>query len=94
MRTYSTKKSSIITLYYFIKERARAIKKILAHELERAMKKKKISQTEMASRLHTSRTAIKRLLDPKNYSITLTTLNKVAHALGKRLDVRLIDNKK
>jgi antitoxin HicB len=69
--------------------RASVIKFKLAHELEKAMSKQKISKAEMAKRLKTSRTGIDRLLDPDNTSITLNTMAKVAHLLGKRIDFAL-----
>ena len=69
--------------------RASAIKLKLAHELEKAMSKQNISKAEMAKRLKTSRTGIDRLLDPGNTSITLNTMAKVAHLLGKRIDFAL-----
>ena len=65
--------------------RASAIKFKIAHELEKAMSKQNISKAEMAKRLKTSRTGIDRLLDPDNTSITLNTMAKVAHLLGKRI---------
>ncbi len=43
----------------------------------------------MAKRLKTSRTGVERLLDPANTSITLNTMAKVAHLLGKRTDFAL-----
>ncbi len=39
----------------------------------------RISQTEMAKHLGTSRSALKRLLDPNNYSITSITLSRVTN---------------
>jgi len=69
--------------------RASAIKFKLAHELEKAMSQQQISKAEMAKRLKTSRTGIDRLLDPQNTSITLNTMAKVAHLLGKRIDFAL-----
>jgi DNA-binding Xre family transcriptional regulator len=69
--------------------RATAIKFKIAHELEKAMSRQKISKAEMAKRLKTSRTGIERLLDPDNTSITLNTMAKVAHLLGKRIDFAL-----
>jgi transcriptional regulator with XRE-family HTH domain len=69
--------------------RASAIKFKFAHELEKAMSQQKISKAAMAKRLKTSRTGIDRLLDPENTSITLNTLAKVAHLLGKRIDFAL-----
>jgi len=68
---------------------AAAIKRILAYQLESEMQKNAITQTEMAKRLKTSRTAVRRLLDPENYSITLITLDRLAHVLGKQLEIRL-----
>lgn len=73
---------------------AGAIKKVIAYELELAMKKNKITQTKMAEALETSRAAVKRILDPENDSMTLITLNRIAHVLGKTLDIRFIDIKK
>lgn len=69
--------------------RATAIKFKIARELEKAMDKQKISKADMAKRLKTSRTGIDRLLDPDNTSITLNTMAKVAHLLGKRIDFAL-----
>jgi len=66
--------------------RAAAIKFKIAHELEKIMTKRKISKAEIAKRLKTSRTAVNRLLDPENTSITLNTMAKVAHLLGKRIE--------
>lgn len=69
--------------------RAAAIKYKIARELERAMDEQKITKAEMAKRLKTSRTGIDRLLDPKNTSITLNTMAKVASLLGKRIEFAL-----
>jgi len=66
-----------------------ALKSILAYLLQKEMHENSISHTEMAKRLGTSRTGLARLLDPKNYSVTLLTLNKAASILGKKLDIRL-----
>jgi hypothetical protein len=40
--------------------------------------------------MNTSRAAVDRLLDPKNESATLATLEKAALAVGKRLQVALV----
>jgi len=64
-----------------------AIKRVIAYQLEQAMKKSHISKSELAIRMHTSRSALERLFDPSNTSITLHTLIKAAHALGKKLHV-------
>jgi antitoxin HicB len=64
-----------------------AIKRVIAHELEKTMKKGHVSKTKMAAKMRTSRSALDRLLDPENTSITLNTLVKASHILGKKLRV-------
>jgi DNA-binding Xre family transcriptional regulator len=66
-----------------------AIKRVIAYQIAEEMKKKKLSKTQMASRMKTSRAALERLLDPENASITLITLERAASALGKKLKVQL-----
>jgi antitoxin HicB len=43
----------------------------------------------LARRMETSRSALDRLLDPENSSVTLQTLQSAAQALGGRLNVEL-----
>lgn len=69
--------------------RAAAIKFKLAHELAKAMNERRLSKAEVAKRLKTSRTGVDRLLDPENTSVTLNTMAKVAHLLGKRIEFAL-----
>ena len=64
-----------------------AIKRVLALQLAQMMKKQRITKAEMARRMKTSRSALDRLLDPQNASVTLQTLERAAEALGKRLRV-------
>ncbi len=45
----------------------------------------------MARRMHTSRAALDRFLDPDNPSVTLLTMDKAAAVLGKRLRVEIVD---
>jgi antitoxin HicB len=70
---------------------AQAEKEILAWKLQSAMKEKKLTVSALAKRMHTSRAAINRILDPANPSITLGTLEKAAFALGKRWRFDLVD---
>lgn len=70
---------------------AQAEKEILAWKLQSAMKEKKITVSTLARKMHTSRAAINRILDPANPSITLGTLEKAALALGKRWRFDLVD---
>lgn len=68
---------------------AAAIKRVLAYSIELEMKKAKLSKSEMAEKMRTSRSALDRLLDPSNASITLQTLERAALALGKHLKIEL-----
>lgn len=67
-----------------------AIKRVIAFQLEETMKKEHITKTEMAKRMNTSRTAINRLLDPLNTSITLSTIESAVVAMGKRLQIQVV----
>jgi len=68
---------------------ALAVKRLVAFELRRTIEKERISKTELAVRMGTSRSQLNRLLDPDNESVTLATLAKAVAALGKRLRVSL-----
>ena len=70
---------------------ARAIKKVIAWQLSDALEKEKLTKTELASRMRTSRAAVNRLLDPENPSLNLQTMGKAARALGKRLAIQLVE---
>lgn len=65
-----------------------ASKRVLVWQLEQEMKKQKLTKNEFANRMHTSRAAVNRILDPKKPS-TLKSLNAAARAVGKRLKVSL-----
>lgn len=66
-----------------------ALKEIIADQIRVAMKDEKITKTAMASRMRTSRRQLDRLLDPKNPSVTLSTLRRAANAVGRTLRVEL-----
>jgi antitoxin HicB len=68
---------------------ATAIKRVLARQLEAAMKEKSLSKAEMARRMNTSRAALDRLLDPDYGAVTLSTLRKAAAAVGRELRLEL-----
>ena len=69
---------------------AAAIKRVLARQIEMAMKEKHFSKAEMARRMHTSRAALNRLLDPENDGVTLNTLQKAAAVIGREIRVELV----
>jgi antitoxin HicB len=68
---------------------AKAIKRMVALQISQEMKRRKLTKTEMTHRMKTSRAALERLLDPTNPSVTLSTLERAATALGKKLRVEL-----
>ena len=69
---------------------ATALKRVLARQLEAAMKEKQLSKAEMARRMRTSRAALDRLLDPEYDAVTLSTLRKAALALGRQVRLELV----
>jgi predicted XRE-type DNA-binding protein len=68
----------------------RAIKRVLARQLQQLMTQQGLSKSEMARRMRTSRPALERLLDPDNEAVTLNTLQKAAKAVGRELRLELI----
>ncbi len=69
---------------------AKALKRVLARQVEAAMKENQLSKAEMARRMHTSRAALGRLLDPEYDAVTLNTLRKAAVAVGRELRLELV----
>ena len=66
-----------------------AIKRVIAWEISEKMKSENLSKTKMAKLMETSRSALDRLLDPANTSVTLHTLDNAARAVGKTLRIDL-----
>ncbi len=57
---------------------AAAIKSVIAHQLAAEMKKKKLTKKRMAELMKTSRAQLDRLLDPKNGSATIESIQRAA----------------
>lgn len=68
-----------------------ALKRVLAWQVEQAMKERGLTKSKMAKSMQTSRAALDRLLDPEYDSVTLRTLDKAARAVGKRIKIDLVD---
>ena len=66
-----------------------AVKRVLAWQLSQAMQDKKITKSLLARAMATSRSSVDRLLDPENVAVSLATMSKAAHALGKKLEIQL-----
>ena len=67
----------------------RAVKEVLAWQVEKAMKEQGISKAEMARRMGTSRAHLDRFLDPENDKVQLDTIQRAAAAVGRRVLIQL-----
>ena len=66
-----------------------ANKRVIAWQLQQEMEKHQISKTQMAKRMQTSRAQLDRVLNPDDGNVTLETLQRAAHAVGRTLLVEL-----
>lgn len=89
--------AKLSTLDDFLKEQGKleefeavAIKEVLAWQIEEAMRKGNLSRARLAERMKTSRSQIRRLLDPKDGNVTLVTLQRAATIVGRRLRLELV----
>ena len=53
---------------------ARAIKRVIALQLQEAMKERQLTKAAMADLMETSRAQLARVLDPEEFNVTLDTL--------------------
>jgi hypothetical protein len=67
-----------------------AVKRVLTWQIKKAMKKMHLAKAEMARRMETSRSQLERLLDPQNDSLTLSTLARAGHVLGREIRLELV----
>lgn len=69
---------------------ARAVKRVIALQLQAEMKARKLTKAAMADLMETSRAQLARVLDPKEFNVTLDTLARAAKVLGRELRVELV----
>jgi antitoxin HicB len=67
-----------------------AVKEVLAWQIGEAMKANKLSQSRLAERMRTSRSQVRRLLDPTDGNVTLNTLQRAAKIVGRSLRLELV----
>jgi len=67
-----------------------AQKRVLAWQLDQAMKQTGIKKVELARRMKTSRAQVDRVFDPTNNKVQLDTLQRAAHAVGRTLKLELV----
>lgn len=68
-----------------IKREVSAIKRMLSAKLQTRLKQQRGTVASLARELGTSRTAVQRVLNPKNTSITLQTIVRAASSLGYKV---------
>jgi antitoxin HicB len=67
-----------------------AVKEVLAWQIAEAMKARRLSQSGLAQRMRTSRSQVRRLLDPTDGNVTLNTLQRAAKIIGRSLRLELV----
>ncbi len=67
-----------------------AVKKVLAWQIEQAMRTQHITKSAMATRMHTSRSQLERLLDPEKTGVSLETIQRAAAVVGRELRIELV----
>jgi antitoxin HicB len=68
---------------------AGALKRVVAWQLEREMKRRRITRAKLASRMKTDRSALNRLFSGDDSNVSLQFLEQAALALGRKLKVEL-----
>jgi len=71
---------------------AKALKRAISEQLKESMQEQRITKVAMAARMETSRTQVDRLLDPNNLKIQFDSLVRAASAVGKHVEIRLVDD--
>jgi predicted XRE-type DNA-binding protein len=70
---------------------AKALKRALSEQLRDAMEAQAMTKVAMAAHMATSRSQLDRLLDPDNLKIQFDSLIRAAAAVGKTVEIKLID---
>lgn len=69
---------------------AAALKRVIAWKIKQSMEENGLNKTQLAKKMHTSRPAVDRLLDPANTSISLKTIVKAAQACNMQLTLDVV----
>lgn len=69
---------------------ARAVKRVIALQLQEEMKARHLTKAAMAELMETSRAQLARILDPTEFNVTLDSLARAAKVLGRSLKVELV----
>ena len=68
-----------------------AIKRVIAWQLAEEMKRRNITKARLADLMHTSRAQVNRILDPEKGNVTIETLRRAAHLLGREVELQFKD---
>ena len=63
---------------------------MLAWQIAAAMKAQNLSRKRLAARMKTSRSQIRRLLDPKDGNVTTATLQRAAKVVWRTIRIELV----
>jgi predicted XRE-type DNA-binding protein len=67
-----------------------AVKRVLAWQLQQAMQQRRLTKTQMAKLMATSRAQLDRVLNPDDGNVTLDSLQRAAKVLGRGLKLELV----
>lgn len=67
----------------------RAMKRLIAMQLDQQMRAMKMSKAELARQMNTSRAQVDSLLDPSR-NVTIESLSRAAHLMGRKVRLELI----
>lgn len=67
-----------------------AVKRVIAWQIDKAMKAKGVNKSTLAKRMQTSRTVVDRILGATDTGLTLDTMTRAATALGFRVKVDFV----
>ncbi len=67
-----------------------ALRRLVSLQLQQILEKEHVSNTELASRMKTSRASLDRMLDPSSPSLTVASLGKKGAAIGRKEELRLV----
>ena len=73
----------------FEEVQAKALKRVVAEQIEDSMQTAKLTKMAMADKMATSRSQLDRILDPNNLSVQLDTLIRAARAVGKVVEIKI-----
>jgi antitoxin HicB len=73
----------------FEEVQAKALKRVVAEQIEDSMQAAKLTKMAMADKMATSRSQLDRILDPNNLSVQLDTLIRAASAVGKVVEIKI-----